>query len=57
MNIHKVIKDTKKSVRDLKRTNPHLFPEYQALLYAEADLRNAKENLIQAKARWKKVGN
>ena len=57
MNIHKVIKDTKKDVRDLKRTNPHLFPEYQAMLYAEANLKNAKEDLIRAKARWKKVGN
>lgn len=57
MNIHKVIKDTKKSVRDLKRTNPHLFPEYVAMLHAEANLRCAKQNLEDAKARWKKVGN
>lgn len=57
MNILRTIKDTKKSVRDLKKTNPHLFLEYQAVLYAEADLRNAKQNLADAKALWKKVGN
>lgn len=57
MNILQSIKDTKKSIRELKKTNPHLFPEYIAVLHAEADLRCAKQNLLDAKSRWKKVGN
>lgn len=57
MNILQTIKEAKKGIRDLKKTNPHLFPEYIAVLHAEADLRYAKQNLLDAKARWKKVGN
>lgn len=57
MNILQSIKDTKKSIRELKKTNPHLFSEYIAVLHAEADLRCAKQNLLDAKSRWKKVGN
>ena len=57
MNLHRTIRDTKKSIRELKKTNPHLFPEYVAVLHAEADLRCAKQNLLDAKARWKKIGN
>lgn len=57
MNILQTIKETKKGIRELKKTNPHLFPEYIAVLHAEDEVRLAKQNLIDAKARWKKVGN
>ncbi len=57
MNIRQVINNTKKDIKDLKKTNPHIFPEYIAVLHAETQLISAKKNLIDAKVKWKKIGN
>jgi hypothetical protein len=57
MNLLKTIKDTKKHIRDLKKTNPHLFTEYIDVLHAQSELEKAKLVLHSAKAKWKKVGN
>lgn len=57
MNILKSIKDAKKSIRHLKKTNPHLFPEYVAVLHAEDEVAKSKKRLEEVKAIWKKVGN
>ena len=57
MDILKSIKDAKKSIRRLKKTDPYLFPEYVSLQHARDELAKAKEKLEAAKARWKKVGN
>lgn len=50
------IDDAKREVRNMKRTNPSLFPEYQRLMSALANLSRAQKEVTEAKAAWKKLG-
>lgn len=51
------IAKAKAEVRKMKRTMPHIFPQWQALKHAEDDLAKAKANLKAAKEAWNKVGS
>lgn len=53
----KQIRNAQKETRKLKKTNPHLYPQYQELLNAEADLVRAKTRLKAAKEAWAQLGN
>ena len=46
------IEQCKADVREMAKTCPHLFPEWQALQNAELDLERAKARVADAKKTW-----
>lgn len=55
-NLKKHIKSAKKSIRAAKRCCAYLFPEYQELLTAKAELKQAQERYHKAKQAWQALG-
>lgn len=51
------ISNAGKHLRDLKRVSPQIFPEWQALQIAKANLKHARADLERAESAWKKLGN
>ena len=56
MSIHEQIAQARKEVQGLKKTSPHIFPQWQALQDAKRELEQAKIKYQRAKSAWKSVG-
>lgn len=50
------IKRAQKNVQALKKAAPYIFPEWQALRSAKANVKEANEALARAKAAWNAIG-
>jgi chromosome segregation ATPase len=46
------IESAKKQIRQLKKVTPHIFPEWQRLQNAKAELAEAQQRLEAAQAAW-----
>lgn len=55
--LHEQIEKARKRVRYLKRVTPEIFPEWQNMENAKRRLVKAKEELADAKHKWKKLGS
>lgn len=51
-----MIKEAQAQIRKLKRAVPHLFPEYNNLLVAESEYKQARFRLDAARRKWKELG-
>jgi len=50
------IRSAQLHIRALKRTTPHIFPEWQRLQTAKAEVQRANEQLAHAKKAWQLLG-
>lgn len=47
-----MVAEARRSLRRMKRHSPHLFPQWQELQQAKADVRRAKSRLKSAQIVW-----
>jgi hypothetical protein len=50
------IEEARKNVRKMKKACPYIFPEYSRYKGAERALEQARLELADAKAAWKRLG-
>ncbi len=50
------IAKAKAEIREMKRTTPHIFPQWQAMKHAEDEFKKASANLERARAEWESLG-
>lgn len=54
--LEKIIADSKKEIRKMKKTIPYIFPEYDVLMIAKRRLQESKKQLEEAKRNWNNLG-
>lgn len=55
--IHQQIANAKQSIKQLKKTSPYIFPEWQRLENAKSTLAKAEKELATARVAWFMLGN
>lgn len=55
--LRRQIQQAEEGVRKLKRHSPYIFPEWQELQQAKADMQKAEVRYAAAKKQWKDLGS